>query len=150
MSKVNRLAQISIAFLLGGLCGYYFSEAGQASLPPQESNDIFRALVLASGLPIPKQHLHCEVAGASKSTSEGIEYPDTKLSDYITSYLSWSQKRTINSSDSLSCEDSKMKKCTWVFGESKSSEGWGRFLKFEYNPTTKSVVPSSLECLDVP
>ena len=147
---MNRLALIIGIFLLGGLIGYYFSAPQQASSLPPESSDIFQALVTASSLPVPKQHSSCEVAGPSKSGAEGMEYPDTKVGDYIAAYLRWSQDRTRHSSSSLSCEGDAIKKCTWVFGESKSNEGWNRFLRFDYNPITKSVVPDSLECIDVP
>lgn len=144
---MNRIVLLAGVFLLGGLSACYFSMArGEKSLLPPESNDIFQALVRASSLPVPKQQLSCEVAGSRN----GVEYRDTKVGDYIAAYLRWSQDRTRHSSSSLSCEGDAVKKCTWVFGESKSNEGWNRFLRFDYNPTTKSVVPDSLECIDVP
>lgn len=150
LRNMNRIALVAgIFLLLGGLGACYFSMArDEKSLLPPESNDIFQALVRASSLSVPKQQLSCEVAGSRN----GVEYRDTKVGDYIAAYLRWSQDRTRHSSSSLSCEGDAdaVKKCTWVFGESKSNEGWNRFLRFDYNPTTKSVVPDSLECIDVP
>lgn len=126
MSRMNRLAPIAGAFLLGYLSGYLFSETRQAqSSVPQESNNIFGILVHASSLPIPKQNLSCRIERAAKNTTTA--HPETTLGDYIAAYLRWSQEKTRDSSTSLACEGGTVKHCIWVFGESKASEGWGEF-----------------------
>ena len=137
--------------MLGGLGGYWLSSlqpAGSESV--QDHGAIFRALVLASDLPIPKDKVHCEVAGPSVTTDKGAVRLDTKLGDYIASYLAWSQQQTKDSSSSLTCEGNAIRKCTWQFGEAKANEGWDRLLTFEYNAGTEAIIPSSLACVDVP
>ena len=138
-------------FLLGGLGGYWLASLQPAvSEPVQDHGAIFRALVLASHLPIPKDQVHCEVAGPSVTTDKGAVRLDTKLGDYIASYLAWSQLQTKGSSSSLTCEGDAILKCTWRFGEAKANEGWDRLLTFEYNAETTSIIPGSLACVDVP
>ncbi len=134
------LASIFVAsmFALGGVVGYLIAITKTSnSVRSEETSLIFKALLKDTRLAIPQSGLHCDITG-------------NQISDFVSSYLLWSQARTPRSSSSLSCEGDTVKKCTWVFGEAKSIEGWGRFLKFDYNPATQVIEPGSLECIDVP
>lgn len=142
---------LAMVFVLGGLIGYWLSsQRPTGSAPSQDHDAIFQALVRASALSIPKAQVHCEVAGPSITTDQGAVRLDTKLGDYIASYLAWSQHRTRDGSSNLACEGNDILKCTWQFGEAKASEGWERYLVFEYNAKTSSIIQDSLECVDVP
>jgi hypothetical protein len=151
MSKVRSIIQYTCVFSLGALLSYVLIGSMRSQPPASpEATATFGALLRASDLPIPEQALSCEVAGPTKDANGKHAYPDTKVRDYIAAYLVWSRSRTRHSSTSLACEGANVKQCTWVFGEAKSEEGWGSFLRFEYDQRSNSVVPSSLSCIDVP
>lgn len=112
-----------------------------------DSHEVLQALIEISAVHIPEESVACELTG--KTNNRDISGGNiTLVGDFIKSYLVWSLQE--QGRGRLDCDGTRIKECTWSYGEVSYFEGWNRFLKFEYNTQTKDVDPNTLYCIDVP
>lgn len=71
-----------------------------------------------------------------------------KVNDFLTNYIYASFDNSFKMD--FECSNRKENMCSLNFGQSKSNEGWKRFLFFKYDFNNKLIIPNSFECVDVP
>ncbi len=152
MYLLLKIVRIVGIFALGVVFGFY--AFGQKSvdiqLPVDDTAAVLKALTKLSATKIPRGGLHCEVNGTSYTADGMTLNNDVLVGDFIAHYLSWSLLTISAAKRSLVCNGGSVQQCTWSFGEGKPEEGWDRILQFQYDQTSKMVLPQSLECIDVP
>lgn len=133
---------MSIAFVAGALaCWLLLNRTRNNTALPSNAAEAFTVLARHGSTLVPKQGIACEIAASTGRLSIG---------DFIASYVQWSHGRDQRMQSSLTCEGDPLLSCVWVFGEAKASEGWGRFLHFQYDRRSQAIVPETLACIDVP
>ena len=148
------MRRVVVWVIVCALCGLLgFILAGGLHLERRtlkNSPELYQALTRASGLKI--TDVHCEINGPGMLKNGAHVYPETRVGDFIAGYLYWSENvRSRGFGGRVSCAGGDpVRKCSWSFGDIETSEGWGRTLNFEYDTKAGAVVPSSLQCIDVP
>ncbi len=133
---------MSMAFVAGALtCWLLLNRTMNNTALPSNAAEAFTVLARHGSTLVPKKGIACEIAASTGKLSIG---------DFIASYVQWSHGHDRRMQSSLDCEDDPLASCVWVFGESKASEGWGRFLRFQYDRRSQAIIPETLECIDVP
>lgn len=139
---LRKAVLLSSVFMLGILSDCLWRQYHQdSSQSPDHAPQIYQSLMLLSSQLIAPDKQHCEQPDPGRRM---------RVSDYLGSYLYWAQNPGANGKTSLSCEGGNPATCTLEFGEAKRVESWQRFLRFSYDAKTASVLPESIECLDVP
>lgn len=142
-ARRNRLLLIAaIAFVVGVLADRLLLHrmAAKPHLPAYAA-EILAVLARNSQVALPPKGVACEIAASRGRLTIG---------DFIASYVQWSYGSGRRMHSSLDCEGDPLLRCVWMFGESKATEGWGRFLHFQYDRRSQTLDPQSLACIDVP
>lgn len=136
------LLLLATAFAAGALgCWLILHHSVDKPALPPNAAEIFALLAQHGDTVFPEQGLSCELHASNGRL---------RIDDFIASYLQWSYGTGRHMRSSLDCEGDPLRNCVWMFGENKSSEGWGRFLRFQYDRRSQILAPETLACIDVP
>lgn len=118
-SRDRMLIVAGLAFTLGATgCWLLVHRSMDKQALPACATEAFAVLARHGNMTFPETGIACEIVPSQGRLSIG---------DFMGSYVHWSHNRGQRGHSSLDCQGDPLVSCVWVFGESKSNEGWGAF-----------------------
>ncbi len=141
-NKIIYPVLLIVGFGLGVL---YANPSPKKQVAINEASFIFQQLFSMGNVEIKENS--CELIDVNGETiKDGLQ-----VSDFLSNYLNTSTHYKSKSFYSrLECGDKGENMCSFSYGESKSREGWGRYLWFIIDPEKQIIRPDSFSCVSIP